>query len=361
MIDINFWIQYFFVILLGLTLLGVTIIGCWMLFVLWVRNRNREQVSLNFVLMELAVPKDNEVKVDAVEQMFSSLFSLKKGGFWQRFEPQQHLSLEIVGKKEDIRFYISCHKKNAELVEKLIAGTYPGTHVKQIDEYNIFYKNTKVEFAELALKNESFKPIKSFKELPVDSLSSLTSAMAKFGDNEAVAVQIVVSPADSTWSKSGLGYVSKLKKDESNPEKAKFKMNPQDMEAITNKCSKVGFLTSIRIISVAPTTEQAKANLSNLKGTFSQFASNQNSFTSNKLWFKQSFMLDFIYRYQNMWGLNSVLSVDELANVWHLPNKTIETPHIYWLTAKTAPASGEFPESGLWLGRSIYRGQERNI
>ena len=361
MIDINFWIQYFFVILLGLTLLGVTIIGCWMLFVLWVRNRNREQVSLNFVLMELAVPKDNEVKVDAVEQMFSSLFSLKKGGFWQRFEPQQHLSLEIVGKKEDIRFYISCHKKNAELVEKLIAGTYPGTHVKQIDEYNIFYKNTKVEFAELALKNESFKPIKSFKELPVDSLSSLTSAMAKFGDNEAVAVQIVVSPADSTWSKSGLGYVSKLKKDESNPEKAKFKMNPQDMEAITNKCSKVGFLTSIRIISVAPTTEQAKANLSNLKGTFSQFASNQNNFSSNKLWFKQSFMLDFIYRYQNMWGLNSVLSVDELANVWHLPNKTIETPHIYWLTAKTAPASGEFPESGLWLGRSIYRGQERNI
>ena len=361
MIYLNFWIQYFLAILLGLTLLGTTVVGFWMLFVIWLRNRNREEVSLNFVLLEIAVPKDNEIKIDAVEQMFASLFSLKKGGFWQKFESQQHLSLEIVGRKEDIRFYISCHKKNVELVEKLVSGTYPGTHVKQVDEYNIFYKDTKVDFAELALKNESFKPIKSFKELPVDSLSSITSAMAKFGDNEAAAIQIVVSPAESHWSKSGLDYVSKLKKDESDPEKARFKMNPQDMEAITNKCSKVGFLTSIRIVSVAPTMDQAKANLSNLKGTFSQFAGNQNNFTGNKIWFKQSFMLDFIYRYQNMWGLNSVLSTDELATVWHLPNKTIETSHIYWLTAKTAPASGEFPESGLWLGRSVDRGQERNI
>ncbi|KKT67693.1 MAG: hypothetical protein UW60_C0002G0045 [Candidatus Woesebacteria bacterium GW2011_GWA2_44_33] len=361
MIDLNFWIQYIFAVFLGVAFLAATMIVVWMLFVIWVRNRNREEVSLNFVILEIAVPRDNEVKVDAVEQMFASLFSIKKGGIWQKFASQQHLSLEIVGKKEDIRFYISCHKKNMELVEKLVSGTYPGTHVKQVDEYNIFYKNAKIDFAELTLKNESFKPIKNFKELPVDSLSSITSAMAKFNDNEAAAIQIIISPAESSWSKFGFGYVSKLKKEEADPEKAKFKMNPQDIEAITNKCSKVGFLTSIRIISVSPTLEQAKANLSNLKGTFSQFAGNQNSFSGNKIRFKQSFMLDFIYRYQNLWGLNSILSIDELATVWHLPNKTIETPHIFWLTAKTAPASGEFPESGLWLGRSVYRGQERNI
>ncbi|TRZ49723.1 hypothetical protein D4S03_07830, partial [bacterium] len=146
-----------------------------------------------------------------------------------------------------------------------------------------------------------------------------------------------------------------------NPEKAKFKMNPQEMEAITNKCSKVGFLTSVRIISVAPNEGMAKANLSNLKSTFSQFAGSQNSFSSRKIRLKQMFMTDFLYRYQNMWGNNSVLSTEELATIWHLPNKTIDTPHIYWLAAKSAPASGGFPESGLWLGRSIYRGQERNI
>lgn len=361
MTDFNFIVQYVLVLFLGIAFLCAMMVLSWMGLVIWLRNRNREEVSMNFVLLEIAVPRDNEVKIDAVEQMFASLYSIKKGGFWQKFESQQHLSLEIVGKKEDIHFYISCHRNNIELVEKMISGIYPGAQVKQVDEYNIFYKDTKVEFAELALKNASFKPIKTFKDLPVDPLSAITSALAKFGDNEAALIQIIISPAESEWSKSGYGFVSKSKKEESDPEKAKFKMNPQDMEAITNKCSKVGFLTSVRIVSVAPNQGLAKANLSNIKSTFSQFAGNQNGFSGNKIRFKQSFMLDVLYRYQNMWGNNSVLSVDELATIWHLPNKTIETPHIYWLTAKTAPATGGFPDSGMWLGRSIYRSQERNI
>lgn len=361
MIDSAYWIQYFLILTTGMLLVVASIVFCWMIFVVWLRFRNREEVSMNFVLLEIAVPKDNEIKVEAVEQMFSSIYSIKKGGFWQKFSAQQHISLEIVGKKEDIRFYISCHKNNMELIEKMIVGTYPGSQVVQTDEYNVFYKDTKVEFSELVLKNESFKPLKSFKDMPVDFLSSLTSALAKFGEDEAAIVQIIVSPSDSEWSKSGNAYVSKQKKDESDPEKAKFKMNPQEMEAITNKCSKSGFLTSIRLITVSPDAGTAKSNLSNLKGVFSQFAGTQNSFTSNNIRFKHSFLLDVIYRYQNMWGNNSVLSTDELAAVWHLPNKTIETPHIYWLTAKSAPATGGFPSEGLWLGRSIYRGQERNI
>lgn len=349
------------VLILGLAIVIALLIVCWMGFVIWLRNRNREDVSMNFVLLEIAVPKDNEVKIDAVEQMFSSLFSVKKGGWGQRFKSQQHLSLEIVAKKEDIRFYISCHKNTAELVEKLIAGTYSGVQVKQVDEYNVFYKEAAVDFAELSLKNPSFKPIKTYKELPMDPLSEITASMAKFGDNESAIVQIIISPAESSWSKMGHGFVSKLKKDESNPEKAKFSMNPQEMEAITNKCNKPGFLTSVRIVCVAPNEVAAKSNLSNLKSTFSQFTGSQNGFSGKKLHWKQMFMTDFIYRYQNLWGNNSVLSTEEIATIWHLPNKTIDTPHIYWLTAKSAPATGGFPDNGLWLGRSIYRGQERNI
>lgn len=359
--EVNYWIQYGVILSLGILVVMALLIGSWMLFVVWLRFRNREEVSMNFVLLEIAVPKDNEIKVEAVEQMFSSLFSLKKGGFWQKFAAQQHLSLELVGKKEDIRFYISCHKDNMELVEKMVVATYPGSQVVQVDEYNIFYKDAKVEFAEMVLKNESFKPLKSFKELPVDFLSSLTSALAKFGDNEAAAIQIIISPSESDWSKSGMNYIAKIKKDEADPEKAKYKLNPQDIEGITNKCNKPGFLTSVRVISIANDSTIAKSNLNNIKGVFSQVASNQNSFTGNKIRFKQAFVMDFLYRYQNMWGSNSVLSVDELASIWHLPNKSIETPHIYWLTAKSAPATGGFPSEGLLLGRSVYRGQERPI
>ncbi len=327
----------------------------------WFRYRNREEVSLNFVLLEIAVPRDNEIKIDAAEQMFASLVSIKKGGFWQRFKAQQHISFEIVGKKEDIRFYVSCHKNNMELVEKQLSGAYPGVQVKEVDEYNIFEKQGKVEFVELALWSECFKPIKVFKELTTDPLSSMTASLAKFSDGQAAAIQMIISPAESVWSRMGEAYLAKTKKSEADPEKAKFKMSPADMEAIDNKIGKPGFLVTVRIVSTARTEGEAKSNLSNLKATFAQFSNSMNGFSGKNIRFANGFMVDFIYRYQSLFGNNSVMSSEELATVWHMPNKTVETPHIFWLNAKSAPATGGFPTSGLYLGRSIYRGQVRPI
>ncbi|MBI1871904.1 type IV secretion system DNA-binding domain-containing protein, partial [Candidatus Collierbacteria bacterium] len=337
------------------------IAGVAVVMLLWFRFRNREEVSLNFVLLEIAVPRDNEVKIDAAEQVFAALSSVKQGGFWQRFKSQQHLAFEIIGKKEDIRFYVSCHRNNMELVEKLLAGAYPGIQVKEVDEYNIFSETGKVAFTEMVLRSESFKPIKVFKELTTDPLSSITASLAKFGEGEAAAIQMIIVPAESDWQKAGDSYVAKTKKSEADPEKAKFKTSPADFEAIDNKVGKPGFLTAVRIVSVAPTDGQAKGNLSNLKGAFAQFNGSMNGFKGKKIRFKAGFMLDFIYRYQSMFGNNSVLNSEELATIWHMPNKTIETPHIFWLNAKSAPATGGFPSSGLFLGRSIYRGQERPI
>ena len=361
MIDLNNLIQIIFQAVLILLVLTGVILGGWALLTLWLRFRNREEVSLRFVLLEILVPRDSEVKIDAAEQMFASLFSIKKGGFWQKFKAQQHISFEIVGKKEDIRFFVSCHESNAELVEKQLAGAYPGLQMKQVDEYNIFEKEGKVAFAQLVLKSESFKPLKVYKDLSVDPLSSITASLAKFGEREAAAIQIIITPAESDWSKSGGNFISSTKKAEADPEKAKFKVSPADMEAIDNKIGKVGFLTSVRMVSVAPSEGQAKSNLSNLQGAFSQFNSDLNGFKGKKIRWKAGFMVDFVYRYQSIFGNNSVLSADELATIWHMPNNTITTPHVRWLNAKSAPATGEFPTSGIWLGRSIYRGQTRNI
>ncbi|KKU45115.1 MAG: hypothetical protein UX64_C0035G0001, partial [Microgenomates group bacterium GW2011_GWC2_46_7] len=34
-------------------------------FLLWFRNRNREEYSLSFVTLQVALPRDNEIKIDA--------------------------------------------------------------------------------------------------------------------------------------------------------------------------------------------------------------------------------------------------------------------------------------------------------
>jgi len=44
------------------------------IFILWWRHHSREENSLDYVLLQVVVPFDNEIKIDAAEQMFASLF-----------------------------------------------------------------------------------------------------------------------------------------------------------------------------------------------------------------------------------------------------------------------------------------------
>jgi hypothetical protein len=76
-------------------------------------------------------------------------------------------------------------------------------------------------------------------------------------------------------------------------------------------------------------------------------------------------MIDFIYRYMpvfHFWGQQkTILNSEELATIFHFPNKQVETPHIRWVYAKTAPAPSEIPKTGLYLGKSVYRGITRPV
>ncbi|MFH0943288.1 MAG: TraM recognition domain-containing protein [Candidatus Beckwithbacteria bacterium] len=346
-------------------LLGIGMVmlaGLGYVVIHWLKFKDREKRSLEFVVLQIAVPRDNEVKIDGAEQMFASLFSVKKGGGLFKFlKPQDHLSFEIVAKKEDIRFYVSIPNKLKDLVEKQIHGTYPGADVREVDEYNIYADHGKVAFAAMKLGSASHFPIQIYKDLPTDPLSSITSGLAKMGENEGAVMQVLISPADNKWQKSGRSYIAKTKKAEADPETAKYTVDPKTYEEIENKCSKPGFETTIRMVVSSTTKESAEAHLSNLTSAFSQFNSDHNSFTKMKIRLKKLFMIDFIYRYQPLFGSKSILSTEELATIYHFPNKSIETPHIYWLNAKRAPAPALIPKEGLFLGKSVYRGVTRPV
>ena len=348
------------VVVVGLGMVGL--MGLLYLLVRWWKFKDREKRSLEFVLLQVAVSRDNEIKIDAAEQMFASLFSVKKGGGILGFlKAQEHMSFEIVARKEDIRFYVSVPDKLRDLVEKQIHGAYPGADVQEVDEYSVFTDHGKVAFASLKLKNASFFPIQVYKDLPVDPLSTITAAMAKMGDNEGAVMQILVSPADSKWQKAGRTYIAKTKKTEADPETAEYKVDPKTYEEIENKCSKPGFEVSARLVVSSTTKEAAEAHLSNMVSAFSQFSSDHNEFIKTKVRLKKMFMIDFIYRYQPLVRSKSVLSIEELATIYHLPNKSVETPHIFWLRAKRAPAPAMVPKQGLYLGKSVYRGITRPV
>ena len=344
---------------------GLTFLFIYLIIV-YLRLKKREQISLEMITLEVKLPKDNEIKIDAAEQMFSSFSSLKKSGWMAAFDLDDVVAWEIVGKKADIRFYISTPARIVDLVEKTIYGYYPNADIKKTDEPNIFTEKGKVAFASLATKEIAYMPLKVFKDLPTDPLAAITTSLSKIGDDEGAMIQILTRPAGGKWKKIGKSYISSTKKNEANPEKATFKTDPKVLEKIDDKCSKPGFETTIRFVVSAKTKEMADMHLKNIISAFSQFTSDLNNLKKTKIFFKGGFMINFIYKFfpvleLSFWRSVSTLSADELATIFHFPNKTIETPHINWLKAKTAPVPSEIPYSGTYVGFGYYRGVKKPV
>ena len=131
----------------GLILLGI---AAFLLYLLgtYIKNRRREKYALNFVTLLVKLPKSNEIKIDAAEQMFAGLYSLKKVGTLSFLEPEETIGFEIVGMKEDIAFYVTCSRDIQDLVEKQINGAYPSAAINEVDEVNIFNDTGRVAFGE---------------------------------------------------------------------------------------------------------------------------------------------------------------------------------------------------------------------
>ncbi len=327
----------------------------------WIKYKDREKNSLQFVLLQVKVPRGNEIKIDAAEQLFATMASLRKsGGMFSSFKPQPHLSFEIVAIHESIKFFLSVHRSHQDLLEKQIHGAYPDADIKEVPEYNIFSENSQTAYTSLKLKNADYFPLKTFRDLPTDPLSALTSALAKLQQGEGVAVQLMISPTDSKWKDKGKEWLKKQKDpgDEKNP---KTPPDAKELEAVEGKLSKPGFEAVIRIVTSAASSEQAKAHLTNIKAAFEQFSGPYNQFTGAKIVSEKNFLTDFIYRYLPRFSKPSVLTADELSSIFHFPNKSIETPYITWLSSKRAPAPEKIPTSGLYLGKSVFRGIDRPV
>ena len=75
----------------------------------------------------------------------------------------------------------------------------------------MFSEEGKVAYKSLQLSKANYYPLKTFKDLPTDILASLTSSLAKLGEEEGACVQILISPAESDWQKAGGKFISDTK------------------------------------------------------------------------------------------------------------------------------------------------------
>lgn len=406
-------------LVLLLTLFGVISLlsGTYLLIRSLLRIRFQVNQSLNLALEVIQVSRKKvteegmktaneewKEEILAMEQLLASLAVLKRHlPWWQKllYEiPQIVFEIANPSASEEIFFYLAMPKRFCESVEKQVHSFFPHAVIERISDYTIFSPGSETAVATLELTSGSALPLKTYRELGVDPLNEISNSLSRLATvAEGGAIQIVLAPAPKHFRKTGRHIAQKMQegkrladahpdsftqtmgkslgqglnkaiytKQENEEQKAKAEkpvsLTPEEQElvkAIDNKASQAAFSVNIRLLASAATKERAEEILAHIENAFSQFENPEvNSFRVKKRTKEKQAAYDFIFRNFNE-DVTMVLSVKELASIFHFPISTTETPKIKWLKAGAAPPPINIPKDGILLGFNEYRGAKSEI
>ena len=232
--------------------------------------------SLNLSLFLISLPKEtrkegseaqkNEKEmISVMEQFYASLINLKEKGWKNFLSGSSHLIFEIAtaAGSDDIRFYVACPRRFADVLQKQIQSFYPTAEVESTEDYNIFNPQGAVSAAYLKLSRDWIWPIKTYQNLETDPLSGLTNSLSKIPEGEGAAIQVLIKPIKG-WQKRVLSKVKEIQ------EKfvAQGKLDYEDLEFLVEH----GLLTDDlleRMMSVGE-EEQTEAILEQLEESLSE-------------------------------------------------------------------------------------------
>lgn len=363
---------------------GWVIIVAILAYLIW-QNRRREQwvSQTEHMLLLIEVPKDNEKKELSAEQMFASLHGIlrPKADLVKEGSLQEHISFEIASIGNKIQFYVWTPRHLKDFVEGQIYAQYPSVRIREgVEDYARREFGSKQAFTtELELTKNEVLPIRTFQSFEVDPLAGITAVLAKLEqEGEEMWIQIMARPLDDSWQDKGHGYVNDIKNGKAvplgnalatqlfniplyvltnffsalfaPPEAAKDAKKDDKLsssqqavvKAIEEKTTKLGYDVKIRITYIGTDEALAKSRVQAIVGGFKQFnTTNLNGFNASAPKAGDDGLSE--YRARLFTGTGFILNIEELASLYHLPHKSVETPNMAWTTVKTSEPPANIP------------------
>ena len=343
------------------------------------KSNQAKVLNVDSVLLMLEIPRANDKKELAAEQLFASLHGILRDNRELKNSSgvQEHLSFEIVSTAGQIRCYVWTPKILRSFVEGQIYSQYPTVQIhKMTEDYVDDRTKYPVNYsAELGLIDNDALPIKTFDNFEVDPLAGITGTLAKLNPDhsEEMWIQILARPIPDDWHKNTTDkWVRRVKSgkksllagtgidwtwlgevilalfrpptggtgSDTQPE-----LSERDKTRIAKaeeKATKLGYDVKIRLAYLGQDQIDAKLNMQALVGTFKQYNStNLNGFKQIGGSFNPS-DLD-AYKMRQFSSRGFILNISELASVYHLPHTSVETPNIVWASSKTAEPPAKLP------------------
>lgn len=326
------------------------------------------------VVLLLQVPRTNDKKELAAEQMFASLHGLltmPAAGNLFKTVHRERISFEIAVLKKRIGFYVWAPHYLKSFVEEQVYAQYPTVHISEIPDFTMSQEQSfsTVLTTELSLNANTVLPIKTFQSFEVDPLAAITATLAKFEDDEEAWIQLVLKPAAGNWHKrneryiagmrgksksSASGLLSALWSPPAAGKETAAKLTDYEQTRVTaaeEKSQKLAFECSLRIIYRGNVpTPQAKLRLQSIIASYKQFNTTYlNGFTQKRI--ASDPFIEALYRARHFSKKSSfICNIEEVATLYHLPHTNVETPYILWSLSQTAE-----PPANLPVVNSAYR------
>jgi hypothetical protein len=322
------------------------------------------------VVLLLQVPRTNEKKELAAEQMFASLHGLLTLPSQKRFQSarRERLSFEVAVLKKRIGFYVWVPDYLKSYVEEQIYAQYPTVQISEVPDYAASHDPQQFPttlLCEMKLVNNDALPIKTFQSFEVDPLAAITATLSKFDETEEAWIQLILRPAASNWHRKSEKYVAGLRgktKSAANPmamagalwsppeegksEKAQLtEYETSRAGAAEEKSHKLAFESSLRIVyrGSAP-VHHAKLRLQSIIASYKQFNTTYlNGYEQRKTLQDPKFLGHY---YSRDFKQGQILNIEEVATLYHLPHTNVETPYILWALSQTAEPPANLPIVG---------------
>jgi len=342
---------------------------------LFINSAKKVEAAHDDVLLMLEVPRTNDKKELAAEQMLAALHGILRTKRELKLSGtlQEHISLEVAAIGQRLRFYIWTPKHLQAFVEGQVYAQYPTVQIfEQEEDYaDRRLQQTVIHSTELTLTTDETIPIKTFPSFEVDPLAAITATLAKLDkEDEEMWIQIMARPVHDDWHRKGARMVGRIKRgggmfgsgansavgyaaeafaalirpptgsDSKEPEISE--RDKSRITAIQEKSNKLGYQVKIRLVYAGHDQHTARLRMQALVGAFKQYnTTNLNGFMAKGASFSRDKQLEYQTRFFIDHGY--ILNIEELASLFHLPHTTVETPNIVWATTKTAEPPPNVP------------------
>lgn len=348
-----------------------------------------------------ASEKDFKETIGVMTHFFESIHSIHEEDFKYYIIGQDFFSLEYVVFNNQIYLYVVVPRSLVSRVEKQITGFYPDAYVEEVTDYNIFQPNSRVAGCYMRMTKAPLFPLRTYQRMGSDPLNNLTNVLSKLAPDEGAAIQIVVRPMSDGWQERGrkqaeeifvhtkkfhwwnpISWVGTLfnigvrgaeeLKENADLAKGSTRTTPmtdEQVKAIEEKNTKMGYQSVIRVICCAPTRRKAHEQLLNVRSGFAQFCTTDNNALVRTKYISTRLLVNnYVMRSMNRpWFMRllnrpMILSSEELSSIFHFPNiRYNRGTNIAWQNFKVAPAPPNIPSEGLLLGYNHFRGETKEI